>query len=211
MKTFFIIIVVLLCIWIIWSLFADKNLESPTYTVLEKKNGYEIRAYDSYIVAETIVPQNTSKSTSNAFRELAGYIFGGNKGNENISMTVPVATTQEPININMTVPVATKNVGDMMTMSFMMPQKFTLENLPKPDSNNISFRQIPAGTFAVLSFTGLITNDKWSAKIQKLHELLITDGMSIVSDPELLQYDQPIKFPWLRTHEIKIEINPKTS
>lgn len=205
MKTFLIIILSLVAIWIVWSLFADSNLESPRYSVLDKRGGYEIRKYDSYIIAETTV-KDSSNSSGNAFRELGGYIFGANTIDQEISMTVPVATQQESVSIAMTAPVATEQVNEMMTMSFMMPSEFTLENLPTPNSDKVSFREVPAGTFAVLRFSGLATNGRRISKTEKLNDLLRKDKITVSSGGQLLQYDQPIKFPWLRTNEIKIEV-----
>jgi len=187
-------------------MFADNNLESPKYRVLEKKKGYEIREYDSYIIAETTVIGNQSNPTSQAFRELGGYIFGANTVDEKISMTAPVATQRESTTISMTAPVAMQQSDESMTMSFMMPSKFTLENLPTPNSQSVSFRKIPAGNFAVLTFSGLATNKKRLLKIEKLRKLLKADNILSISEPQLLQYDRPIKFPCLRTNEIKIEV-----
>jgi hypothetical protein len=206
MKIFFIIIAVVLCIWIVWSFFADSNLESPGYTVLEKKAGYEIRKYDSYIVAEATVSGNSSYSTGEAFRELGGYIFGGNTDNQSIAMMTPVVREQDSTVIAMTAPVVTEEKGNMMTMSFMMPSEFNLGNLPKPNSKNVVFREVPAGTFVTHLFTGWVTNARRINKTKKLERLLEHDGIPAISEAQLLQYDRPTKFPLLRTNEIKIEI-----
>jgi SOUL heme-binding protein len=55
MNTFLIIIAVALVIWIVGTLFAIRGIEEPQYTVIEKREGYEIREYASYIVAEVEV------------------------------------------------------------------------------------------------------------------------------------------------------------
>jgi DNA gyrase inhibitor GyrI len=206
MKIFLIIITALLIIWITWSFFADANLESPQYIVLEKKEAYEIRKYNPYIIAETTVGGDTGQPMNGAFRELGGYIFGANIDNKSIAMTAPVTTEQQNKVIAMTAPVVTEQNDEGLTRSFMMPSEFTLENLPTPTSKNVSFREIPTGTFAVLRFTGWASNNIRESKTEKLLSLLERDDLIIISEPQLLQYDQPIKFPWLRTNEIKVEI-----
>ncbi|MFT5280721.1 MAG: DNA gyrase inhibitor GyrI [Flavobacteriaceae bacterium] len=206
MKTFFIVIIVVLFVWIVWSFFTDSSLESPTYIVLEKKAGYEIREYDSHIIAETTVSGNASNSTGKAFREIGGYIFGENTENQSIAMTTPVTTAQASTVIEMTAPVTTETKDNMMTMSFMMPSRFNLDNLPNPNSNNVSFREVPSGTFATIAFSGRASTQKRLKKTQQLTELLKRDGVSIVSEAQLLQYDRPTKFPLLQKNEIKIEI-----
>jgi hypothetical protein len=204
MKTFLIVIAVILFVWVVWSFFTDSSLETPSYTVIEKKAEYEIREYDSYIIAETTVSGNSS--TGEAFRELGGYIFGGNTNNQSIAMTAPVVTEQTSTVIAMTAPVATETKDNMMTMSFMMPSKFNLDNLPNPNSNNVSFREVPSGTFATLTFSGWPTNQRRIKKTELLSQLLKRDDISAVSEGQLLQYDRPTTFPLLRTNEIKIEI-----
>lgn len=207
MKTFIILIAIILLIWIVWSLFMDQNLESPRYIVLEKSSGYEVRQYDSYIIAETTVSGNSSASVGRAFGELGGYIFGGNIEDQSIAMTAPVTTTEpESTVIAMTAPVATETKEDMMTMSFMMPAKYNLGNLPKPNSRNVTFREVPSGVFATYSFTGWATNSRRIKKTNDLKKLLERDGVTTMGEPQLLQYDRPTKFPLLRTNEIKIEI-----
>jgi hypothetical protein len=208
LLTLIIIIFILLAVWILWSAFADQNLESPQYTVTEQKDGYEIRAYDAYISAETVVSKNTNSPQNKAFMELAGYIFGGNTAQEKIAMTVPVATQETTSEkIAMTKPVTTQEEGDQMTMSFMMPAHLTLETLPIPDSKKITFKEVPKGVFAVSTFTGYVSQSKTVSKIQQLQTMLQRDGVSVMGAAELLQYDQPLKFPWLRRNEIKIEID----
>jgi hypothetical protein len=52
MNTLLIILVVALVIWIAGTLFAIRGIEEPSYTLVEKREGYEIREYASYIVAQ---------------------------------------------------------------------------------------------------------------------------------------------------------------
>lgn len=209
MKTIFIIIVVLLGLWIVWSFFMDSDIESPAYAVVEKADAYEIRKYESYIIAEVTVPGNISNATGRAFGELGGYIFGGNEGQTSIAMTAPVATTQTGQSIAMTSPVATRQNDEELTMSFSMPSGFTLENLPKPNSDNIVFKEVPAGTYAVSSFSGLVNESRRIRETEKLLTLLNTEGITTTGTSELLQYDRPTKFPLLRTNEIRIQIENK--
>ncbi|MFT5359904.1 MAG: hypothetical protein ACI88L_000369 [Candidatus Paceibacteria bacterium] len=206
MNTFFIVIAIFLLVWVIWSLLMDQNLESPKYIVLEERNGYEIRKYDSYIIAETTVPGDSSSSTGQAFGELGGYIFGANTEKKNMAMTTPVSTEEKSKIIAMTAPVTTEKKGDMMTMSFMMPSEFTLDNMPIPNSNNVVFKEVPPGIFATYSFNGLATKKRRIHKTTELMMLLERDNVEVSSEPQLLQYDRPTKFPLLKTNDIKVKI-----
>ena len=205
MKLLILTLLVLIATWIIWSAITGDNLESPEYTVLEEHQGYEIRQYQPYIIAQATV-SSSNPSIGSAFRVLAAYIFGGNTSNQNIAMTAPVATETAGESIAMTAPVATEKTNDGLTMSFMMPSQFTLENLPKPNSENISFKKVPAGKFAVLSFSGIVSEKIRLKKTEELRRLLRKDAIEFENKTQLLQYDQPLVFPLLRTNEIKIEI-----
>ena len=55
MNTFLIIAAAALIIWIAGTLLAVRSIEEPKYTLVEKREGYEIREYASYIVAEVEV------------------------------------------------------------------------------------------------------------------------------------------------------------
>jgi hypothetical protein len=106
-------------------------VEKANYTVLKRIGEVEIRRYPDLILAST-----TSKyvDDNNAFSILAGYIFGGNKVRSKIPMTAPVITSER---IAMTSPVITKQGENQHTMSFVMPSKYSLKTLPKPNSNKV--------------------------------------------------------------------------
>ncbi len=55
MNTFLIILAVVLIIWILGTLLVVRGIEEPSYIILEKRDGYEIREYSRYIVAEVEV------------------------------------------------------------------------------------------------------------------------------------------------------------
>lgn len=46
------VIVVLALLWSLGSWLVVRSVEEPSYTVVEKRDGYEIRDYAPYIVAE---------------------------------------------------------------------------------------------------------------------------------------------------------------
>lgn len=97
-----------------------RNIEEPTYTVVEKRDGYEIRDYSAYIVAEVEVTGSRNEGLNQGFRLLADYIFGNNTKSTPIAMTAPVAeSVSEPV--AMTAPVMEQGSGDMRRVTFSMP------------------------------------------------------------------------------------------
>ena len=82
--------------------------EEPKYDVVARQgtgaSEVEIRRYAPRLAAETTVAAaSETAARSEGFRRLAGYIFGGNRGQAKIAMTAPVA--QSPEKIAMTAPV----------------------------------------------------------------------------------------------------------
>ncbi len=67
------------------------SVEEPQYEVLQSIDGVEIRQYQATVQAVTILPG--SSDTSEGFRRLAGFIFGGNNKEQKIAMTAPVRET----------------------------------------------------------------------------------------------------------------------
>lgn len=168
-------------------------IEEPRYTVLEKiDDRIEVRQYEAQVVAVTPM----SESQNNGFRVLAGYIFGGNDKDEKIAMTAPVATTM---------------AGDQREMTFMMPNEYTLESLPKPLDGRVDFRSIPAYTAAVIRFSGRangsIAEEKWLA----LKTVLEGTDWQIVGQPTLNQYNPPWTLGFLRRNEIIVPVTASDS
>lgn len=117
------------------------------------------------------------RAMNSGFRQLAGYIFGGNTTQSSIAMTVPVMdTTRASESIAMTAPVMdTLSSSGKHIVAFMMPSKYTLENLPKPDNTNIRFRIVEKSQRAVLMYTWYATESRVDEKKKLLNEFLIRD------------------------------------
>ena len=56
-------------------------------------------------------------------------------------MTAPVEMQPLPQKINMTKPVLTEGNDNTWIVSFIMPNEFTLETLPKPNNKNIKIKK----------------------------------------------------------------------
>ena len=169
-------------------------LEEPDYEVLRETDGIEFRRYEPYLVAEVTV---SGKSADNqAFRILAGYIFGDNDSNVKMQMTAPVES---------------RNVATgqhvYQDYAFVMEKSYSLDSLPVPKDERIRIREKPARIVAVRQFSG-----RWSEKNISRHEQDLLDdlqslGVEIVGSPELARYNSPFT-PWfLRRNEIVIPVD----
>jgi hypothetical protein len=208
MNTFLIILVVALIIWIAGTLLAVRSIEEPKYTLIEKRDGYEIREYASYIVAEVEVEWDMKTATNAGFRQLAGYIFGGNTSKSSIAMTAPVMdTTKTSESIAMTVPVMdTLSNSGKHIIAFTMPSKYTLESLPKPSNANIRFRIVENSQRAVLRYSWYATSARVEAKKKVLFAALTRDGYKTKWEIISAQYNPPLSFPPLRRNEVMVDI-----
>ena len=203
----FIILAIVLGLWIIGSYLSVKNLEEPSYNVVSKESGYEIREYDPYIVAEVEVWWNQSEALNNGFRYLAWYIFGWNTKGDSIKMTAPVSETQVSEKIAMTVPVAdTPSSSGKRLVQFSMPSTYTLETLPLPNNDKVTLREVPGKKIAALRYTGYATEKRVENKKKKLGEYLERDDMSVIWEMSSAQYNPPLSFPLTRRNEIIVEI-----
>jgi len=99
--------------------------EEAKYTVIMKEGNYELRLYESHIVAETVVDGDFDKAGNEGFRRLFKYISGENQKKQSIAMTTPVSQEAGSEKIAMTAPVSQERTGDQWRIAFVMPSEYT--------------------------------------------------------------------------------------
>lgn len=193
-------------LWTAGSYLAIMNIEEPTYTVIEKKAGYEIRLYKPYIIAKTEVTGSYDQALNQGFSQIADYIFGNNTSQAKIAMTAPVLeNTSEKI--AMTVPVNTSlEDSKTKTVSFVLPATYTLDTLPTPNNPQVQLQAVPAQTVAALRFNWYATEKRSADKQATLEELLTNDGLVANGPAQVAQYNPPLSMPLMRRNEILIPI-----
>jgi hypothetical protein len=180
-------------------------IDEPGYTVIRTDDAFEVRRYEPYVVAETLVSGAADEAGNQGFRILAGYIFGQNKGARKIEMTAPVAQT--PTKIAMTAPVAQSATSDGYVVQFAMPREWTLETLPEPTDSRVTLRAIPARTVAVITYSGTWSQSNYQEYLKKLQDALEKAGLKWHGAAIWARYDPPWK-PWFwRRNEIQLELD----
>ncbi len=181
-------------------------IKQPPYKVNRRDGRFELRRYEPYIVAETSVEAAEPEAgTSEGFRRLAGFIFGGNRARKSIAMTAPVATARSE-KIAMTAPVETQRGGQGMVMTFMMPSRYTLETLPEPDDPRVLIRRIPGRTMAAIRFSGSWREERFAEHTAQLLTWLREHNLVVIGTPVVARYNPPWT-PWLiRRNEVLVEI-----
>ncbi len=170
------VIAVLFIAWVSWGYFSVSSIEELPYEVLQEDKEYEIREIKKHIVAQTTVEGAFRDGNNNAFRIIAGYIFGDNKRKEPIAMTTPVIQEEsEPI--AMTTPVITDEEGGAFKMAFVMPSKYTLETLPEPLDKRVEIVEVEPYKVAALRFSGFYRESNYDKNKVLLASYLERDGI----------------------------------
>jgi SOUL heme-binding protein len=199
MKIALIILACLFLIRLARSLRANSFIETPKITAsTQLENDVELRTLAPMIQASVIVTWTQQQALNNWFRQLAGYIFGGNTNSKSVAMTAPVATSKT---IAMTAPVATEKRDNQYRVSFMMPSQYTLDTLPTPNNPSVRFEQIPEQQFYVWSFSFRANEARAQAQLEKFQEALKEQWIVTTATPILNQYNDPRTMPRLRTNE----------
>ena len=170
------------------------QIENQNFTIISKIDEIEIREYSPVIYASVTI-ENEKKDQNSSFRILAGYIFGGNEENQKISMTAPVHMQENNI-----------DGKKSSTMKFVMPEKYQMEDLAKPNDSRIEITKSNKKKYAAIKFSGYSNDSKIKNISEKLKNILKRKGISYENTPIYLGYDPPYKF-WNRRNEVLFEIN----
>lgn len=173
---------------------AANALEEPAYEVLRGTEDYEIRQYESYIVAEVDVVGNADDSGNRAFRILADYIFGNNDAREKMNMTAPVVSD------------APSPDADTYTYAFVMESRYSLDTLPAPVDPRIRIVEKPGRIIAAREYSGRWTESNYRENEAILLGSLALDGLRTEGKAFLARYDDPFT-PWfMRRNEVLVEL-----
>jgi hypothetical protein len=180
--------------------------EEPNYKVLRQSGNIEFRQYPAVIAAEVEVDGTGERAANEAFRILAGYIFGKNVARDKIAMTVPVTETITSEKIAMTVPVITASSQGKMTMRFYMPSKYSMESLPEPIDKRIKFSPVPATCYAVIRFSGLGLGPNMERHETELRNYLKERTVTPTGQAVRAFYNAPWTLPFMRRNEVWLPI-----
>jgi len=181
------------------------NVEHPKYTLVERSGNIEIRDYAPMIVAEAEVSGDRREAIGKGFRLIADYIFGNNTASKKVAMTAPV-TQQGSEKIAMTAPVTQQGDGKNWRVRFIMPSKYTMETLPKPNNAAVELEEVPGKRFAVIRFSGMGGKESLDRHTKELEEFLSAKNLTPLSPPTYAFYNPPWTLPFLRRNEVLVEI-----
>lgn len=183
--------------------------EEPRYTVNLTDGQFELRDYPEMVAAEVSVSGDRAQASSEGFKLLAGYIFGGNTKKQSIAMTAPVVQApNESEKIAMTAPVLQTGQAGSWTVRFVMPSRYTLDTLPKPNNPLVRLAAVPATRLAVVRFSGLAREDDIATQTGLLQSFITSHQLVALGQPVLARYNPPWT-PWfMRRNEIMVAVQP---
>jgi hypothetical protein len=181
-------------------------IEEPKYEVALSQGEFELRRYAPHIIAATYIDGDFSNVGNEGFRRLAGYIFGGNRSRQQLSMTAPVTLNPQSEKIAMTAPVSQQSFGNQWRITFTMPTSYTIETLPIPNDSRVELQEVSEQLVATLRYSGSSNNASYQKRERMLLDWISDKGWIIESSPTFARYDAPY-VPWfLRRNEILIEV-----
>ena len=193
MKTLYIVIGSIVVFFIIAQFFIHRSstkIEFYPYTVADVVEGIEIRNYKARLFTNVpLANQGYKQNASKGFSKLGGYIFGANARNEKIAMTSPVSMS----------------LGDTPSMGFMVPQAISKEALPKPNQADITFKQEPQKTMAVITFSGWASDATIKEYKDTLIALLKANDIQHTNKFYCFGYNPPYDL-FFRKNEIAVEL-----
>lgn len=181
-------------------------IEEAPFSVVESQDRFELRQYQPYAVAETVVDGTFETAGNEGFRRLVRYIGGANRGKREISMTAPVEQTKEGEKIAMTAPVEQTGVDGQWRIGFVLPAGYTAENAPVPDDERIEVRTVPDRLMASVRYSGRWTRANYDENLAALRTWVSQQGWTVEGEPVWARYNPPM-LPWfLRRNEILLPV-----
>ncbi len=173
---------------------ARRTAQQPGYEVIDRLSGeIVVRRYGARLAYETVM----GGVMDSAFRRLAAFIFGDNRG-----------ANGKPAKIAMTVPVEVGpiGIGRSQIMRFFAPEPFTRETLPTPLDASVRVVDVPTETLAVKRFAGSGSGDAAAHRRAELLDGLTGTAWMADGDPAMFLYDAPWVPVPLRRSEVVVRV-----
>ena len=160
--------------------------EEATYNIVYQNDIYEIRNY-----SERLAIQLDYTNQNVGFRRLFNYISGSNIDSKKINMTIPATQLNE---------------NGSKVMQFFLPSNFNKKNAPAPTDKELKLIIIEKGYFAVMKYSGRLTDTNYQNHRKILKDLLFKDNIEILSTAIRATYNGPFTLPFLRRNEVMFRI-----
>ncbi len=162
-------------------------IETAEYKVIKKDGNIEIRAYEKLITAAV---KDGDFIRDRGFSTIFNYISGDNEKREKISMTTPVINEMD----------------EETTTEFVMPRKYSREDLPSPSNQNVVLKETPARLVLAIQFNGLMKMERVKFYEKVLLDYAREHGLDTKGTIKLARYNPPMVPGFLRRNELLIDL-----
>ena len=163
--------------------------ESAPYQVVRADGKFQVRDYPALTVVETPMAAGSRDGSDGSFMRLFRFITGGNEAKQKIAMTTPVFMSVSDTNA---------------TMAFVLPAKLKADAVPKPSDGAVTVRELEAGRFAVLRFSGGRSAKHDAEALGRLRAWMQAEGLKDLSPPVYGYFDPPWTPGFLRRNEVML-------
>ncbi len=190
-----LIFIVIIAFWLLVPIF----LEKPKFSLVISNGPIQVRNYDSMISAWITTKGERYDGLRAGFIPLARYIGAKDRDDgTKISMTAPVMQKMD-------------TQRESWEISFFMPSKYNLDQLPLAKNDEINFATIPPKQMAVITFNGVANTDLLGRKLSELTEWIESSKFEILGEPNPIYayYNDPSTPGVFRKNEIMLSVRPK--
>jgi SOUL heme-binding protein len=182
--------------------------EALKYKVLQKSKNFEIRQYQEYLIASIEIDSDFTQASGTGFGILSDYILGHNWSQKRVLIDGPAKGQKvEGEKIGMTNPVLAAAGPGGYVISFIMPSRFSKENLPEPFHKRIKIRDVMPFKAAVLKFHGNLDDQMIEKQTLELQSWLTHNTLTYKSGFFFAQYNSPGIPARFRRNEIIAELD----
>ena len=167
--------------------------EHQPYTVVAREDGFDVRYYPDYVLAQVKTSGEFNSAASGAFMPLVNYISGRNKGGTKYAMTAPVLHAPNPK--------ATEHI-----ISFVLPEGTDIKDLALPVDAVVTLKHVKGHYAAATTFRGLANYEKFNSLGSELKAAVESAGLKPSGDPYYARFDPPWKPGFLRHNEALIAL-----
>ena len=163
--------------------------ESAPYQIVRASGKFAVRDYPALRVVETPMAAGGRDGSDGSFMRLFRFITGANEAKQKVAMTTPVFMSGSDTNA---------------TMAFVLPAKLKANAVPKPSDGAVTVRELPAGRFAVLRFSGGRSAKHDAEALGRLRAWMRAEGLKELSPPVYGYFDPPWTPGFLRRNEVML-------
>jgi effector-binding domain-containing protein len=186
------VIGILLLCGLVALLYLGRSTPEPAYKVIQDYQSIRIVHYGPRVLAKVSAVGQRADAIKQGFRVLADFIFGANTASVRMDMTAPVMQT---------------GAHTQWEVAFVMPEAYQLTTLPRPLDKAITTFALPAGTYAVIRFSGKATDKQLSQHEQALKHFLQVHNLEATGPIWYAFYHPPWTPGFLRRNEIMVAID----